>query len=345
MKVGRLPIRYPDVRGRRYLKSALVLSTAIAALALVPANAGAETLYNQICCGNEGTISQSFAAESKYSVQLADDFVIPSGETWSIQEVISVWVTNNADPEHPPSISVLIYGDNSNRPGSQLFNVESDVAPKVLNPEEGDVSEFEVPVSVPTLGAGRYWLSLQAHGSKATNGEWFWGDIVTQNGSPAVLRNPGDGFETGCTEWTARELCSQGLEPEPDQSFILRGARTVTAPPPQPPSPAQPQTGANPSNSIAFSGSPKAGKGGGPATIDVQVPGPGTVTATGDGVKQFRVVVSKAGEVKIRVRLNSAGKKKLKSAKGHKLKVNVKVTFTPTGGEPKVVTKKVTFQT
>jgi hypothetical protein len=327
----------------RYVKSALGLSTALAALAFVPASADAETLYNQICCGNEGTLSQSFAAESKYSVQLADDFVIPSGETWSIEEVISVWTTNNADPEHPPSISVLIYGDNSTRPGSQLFNVESNVAPKLLNPEEGDVSEFEVPVSVPTLGPGRYWLSLQAHGSKATNGEWFWGDIATQNGPPAVLRNPGDGFETGCTEWTARELCSQGLEPEPDQSFILRGSRTVTPPPPPPPQP-QPQAEPKPSNSIVLSGSPKPGKRGGPAIIDVQVPGPGIVTATGDGVKQFRVVVSKAGEVKIKVRLKSAGKKKLKSAKGHKLKVNVKVTFTPTGGEPKVVKKKVTFE-
>ena len=332
--------------GRRHLSLAVMLGVGLAWLAAFPAGAGAETLYNQICCGNEGTISQSFpVGESKYSVQLADDFVVPSGETWSIEEVISVWVTENADPEHPPSISVFIYGDNSSRPGSQLFNVESSVAPVVLNPEEGDVSEFEVPVSgVPALGPGRYWLSLQVHGSKATNGEWFWGDTATENGLPAVLRNPGDGYETGCTDWTARELCSQGLEPEPDQSFILRGTRTVTPPPPPP----QPQPQAEPkppSNSIVFSGSPKPGKGGGPATIEVQVPGPGVVTATGRGVKQFRVVVTKAGKVKIKVKLNSKGKKKLKGSKAHRVKVNVKVTFTPTGGEPKVVKKKVTFKT
>jgi hypothetical protein len=331
---------------------ALIRWAAITAALLfaAPAVASGETLYNQICCGNEGTISQSFPAESsdaKYTIQLADDFSVPPGETWSIDEAISVWVTNNADLGNlPPKIGIFIYADNGiDLPGSQLFGVESTVAPRVLNEEtEGDIFEYEIPLSdVPTLGTGTYWLSLQVHGAKATNGEWFWGDNTSQFGAPAALRNPGDGYGTGCTNWDARITCDPSGAAEPDQSFILRGTRTVTPPPP-PPSQPQPQTEQPPAGSIDLVGQPKPGKNGGPATIEVKLPGPGTVVATGKGIKRVKVHVTKAGKVKVKVKLSPSGKRKLKHSKSHKVKVRVKITFTPTGGDPSTVTKTVTFK-
>jgi hypothetical protein len=48
--------------------------------------------------------------------------------------------------------------------------------------------------------------------------------------------------------------------------------------------------------------------------------------------------------VTVRVKLSRAGKKKLREAKDHRVKVKVKVNFTPTGGEPQTVFKIVTFK-
>ncbi len=96
----------------------------------------------------------------------------------------------------------------------------------------------------------------------------------------------------------------------------------------------------------------------GTATITVNVPGPG-VLAMNDGtvkaklvtaakkkskkkalIKAVKKTVTKAGNVKLTVRPTKAGLKKFKHGK---LKVKLRITFTPTGGAAKTQFKKVTL--
>lgn len=78
--------------------------------------------------------------------------------------------------------------------------------------------------------------------------------------------------------------------------------------------------------------------------LKVTVPCPGRLVASGRWLKRVRKRVRAAGTVTLRLRLTSAGRDALEDSKSHKLKVKVKVTFTPTGSRPGAKTKKITFR-
>jgi hypothetical protein len=104
----------------------------------------------------------------------------------------------------------------------------------------------------------------------------------------------------------------------------------------------------SPSNAFSF-GKLKRNTHNGTATLTVDVPGPGKLTLSGKGVFPQRPIasrlgtraraVSTAGPVKLTVKATGKAKKKLR--KTGKAKVNVKVTFTPTGGSPASKSKTV----
>ncbi len=135
-------------------------------------------------------------------------------------------------------------------------------------------------------------------------------------------------------------------------------------PPPGPPAPPPPPP-ATPSNAFSVGSSITFGANG-TATVTVVVPGPGVVTAS-DGatagastraqiaqkkkkkkakrkalIARTRVVATKAGPVKVKIRPSKAGKKALRR-KG-RLRVKVKLTYTPTGGTARSTTKRVTLK-
>ena len=59
-------------------------------------------------------------------------------------------------------------------------------------------------------------------------------------------------------------------------------------------------------------------------------------------IARTRVVATKAGPVKVKIRPSKAGKKALRR-KG-RLRVKVKLTYTPTGGTARSTTKRVTLK-
>jgi hypothetical protein len=83
----------------------------------------------------------------------------------------------------------------------------------------------------------------------------------------------------------------------------------------------------------------------GTATITVNVPNPGELTGSGKGVKAAsasRAVMSKsvaAGQAKLLIK--ATGKKKRKLNETGKVKLNVAITYTPTGGSPNTQSVKV----
>jgi len=120
-----------------------------------------------------------------------------------------------------------------------------------------------------------------------------------------------------------------------------------------------------PSNQFTFSGAPIFGAGS--TTLIIVVPGPGQISVTPSGagaasiaakgkkkggkgkkkakpalIKKTTVKVGKAGPVKVKIKPTKAGKKIIK--KKGRLSTKVDITFTPTGGKARTVTKKVTIK-
>lgn len=75
----------------------------------------------------------------------------------------------------------------------------------------------------------------------------------------------------------------------------------------------------------------------------VKVPGAGSVTAVGNDIEPANDSIIAAGTVDLKLKLTKAAKAAIKKAKGHKLKVKLKITFTPTGVTPASTTTTVTF--
>lgn len=320
---------------------ALAAAVICAIAAFLPATAGAETLDDQLCCGEFSIQSQELAASSDENMAVADDFTVPPGQTWSIAEVVSVWLAKGSDLANLPDLNAFVYADAGSRPGTALFTgLGLPVEPTVLD-EAKEIFAYEVPLAgMPTLGPGRYWISLQARGDTPTYGSWFWLD-VPQHGLGAVLRNPGDGFETGCVEWMSRIGCVLEGAAEPDQSFRLLGSKTVVTQPPSETPGATPT--ADPRKpKVVVHGRAKP-SGGGTAAISVSVSGPGVVSVSGRGVKALRVHVSRARKVHLTLRLNASGKRALRRSKSGRLGVKLRIAFTPRGGKAVTTTKQVTF--
>jgi hypothetical protein len=82
----------------------------------------------------------------------------------------------------------------------------------------------------------------------------------------------------------------------------------------------------------------------GVVTIRVKVSSGGTFTATADLMKTAKATGKSAGSFTLKLELNAEGMAELKKAKGKQLRIKVKFTFSPTGGEPRTKRKKIIFR-
>ena len=175
----------------------------------------AVTLYDQLNNpGTSSTSSQEFPDVPTYTDFAADDFIVPSGQTWNVTEVDAQGVYFNG-PGPADNFNVFFYQNNSGVPGTQVYSA---TAQSYVN----NSGVFQVTLTAPAvLPSGEYWLSVQAHMSDSPNGQWGWTDRAVQANSPAVWQNPGGGFGV-CPTWAARTTCV-GDAPAPDQMFRLIG--------------------------------------------------------------------------------------------------------------------------
>lgn len=162
-------------------------------------------------------VSQNFEAKKDaYDANAADDFQIPSGETWKIKIVSVEGVYFNGSG---PAVSetVTFYKNAGGLPGAVI---------KAYSGVEGTdrAGSFKIRL-VPALNLtkGRYWVSVQANMDFSAGGEWGWANDFPQALSPAAWENPGDGFATGCTTYAVESSCIAGSGP--DHFFQLRGSK------------------------------------------------------------------------------------------------------------------------
>jgi hypothetical protein len=180
-------------------------------------------LYDQL--DNPGTfsfVSQEFPDLPEFTAFLADDLVVPGGESWQITEVDAQGVYFNG-PGPANNFNVLFYQDSGGLPGPNVYT-------RTAQPYVNSGGLFEVALTVPvTLTPGTYWVSVQAHMIADPNGQWGWTDRTVQANSPATWQNPGGGFGV-CPTWDLRTTCI-GDPAAPDQMFRLVG---TVGPPPTP---------------------------------------------------------------------------------------------------------------
>lgn len=170
--------------------------------------------------GAGGISSQNFeAANNAFDNAAADDFQVPAGLAWTVNEVFVPGVYFGG-PGPAASVDVNFYADSGGLPGA----VECTAAGVVPTDSAGS---FNIALPAPcVLPEGAHWVSVVANQDFTPFGQWGWTERTVQSFSPSAWQNPGGGFGTPCTAWGARfGLCAVGLDP--DLAFTLFGTTST----------------------------------------------------------------------------------------------------------------------
>ena len=161
------------------------------------------------------TLSATFTDFPTFSSDLADDFVVPAGQTWNVQSIDADGVYfNGAGPA--TSWNVFIYTNSGSLPGHAGLQHVKPAS------HAGGHDLYGKPGPAAVLAAGTYWIEIQANMTFGTQGEWGWTDRTVLSNSPAALQNPGGGF--GCLH--DLDAKAGGCIPTaggPDQVYRLNG--------------------------------------------------------------------------------------------------------------------------
>src|ERR1700686_2204875 len=173
-------------------------------------------LYDQYNnASTSATLSATFTDFPTFSSDLADDFVVPAGQTWNVQSIDADGVYfNGAGPA--TSWNVFIYANSAGLPGMQIFSATNQSVTVVG-------TTYTVALPVPAvLTAGTYWVEIQANMTFGTQGEWGWTDRTVQSNNPAAFQNPGGGLGV-CPTWMPKLADCVPTAGGPDQVYRLNG--------------------------------------------------------------------------------------------------------------------------
>ena len=135
-----------------------------------------------------GIVSADRPDDPTLSAETADNFVVPSGQTWTVTEV------DIRSPDgflSPTSFAVTFYvDDGSGLPGTQVYTASGLTV--TGNPD------YVITLTTPAvLAAGTYWVSAVG---TITGGNWYWeGRSITNNtvNKEPQWRHPGNELTTG----------------------------------------------------------------------------------------------------------------------------------------------------
>ena len=167
----------------------------------------ATVLYNQTANpSGDGDVSQKLEIKADDD-QIADDFTVPSGKTWTVSQIVAVGLYGlTTTSARADSENVFLYkATAAGLPGLKIMQLNN-----VKGKDTNGTFALTLPKPV-ALKAGTYFVSVQANMNYETQGVWNW--EVTNAGTKAkgfsgVIRNPGNGLSTGCTKWTAINSCT-----------------------------------------------------------------------------------------------------------------------------------------
>jgi hypothetical protein len=186
-----------------------------------------DLLYDQFDnFDNNGVNSQQYAPPMEpASNQAADDFPVPDGAIWSVNQVD---VQGIIDPviARPDGFNVFFYTSVVSGtyavPDTPVYTATTLAYTYVLP------NDYSIPLPTPAnLGGGQaYFVSVQAvlrflRQNAPLDNLWYWGNRSVTAGSGAVFRAPGGGGP-GCAQWERRTFCQDDVN-NPDEVFRLFG--------------------------------------------------------------------------------------------------------------------------
>jgi hypothetical protein len=188
---------------------------------------GGAVLYSQLdASSGNGAPDQLFeAVYAAYNTEGADDFVV-SGGPWAVGGLNTPGIGGNSI-----HVNVTFYADAGGSPDAAAIAGCEYLGVTDYTDAAGDLSINLSPSC--SLANGTYWVAQEVRQDFLTSGQHFWGNRNVQTGNQSVWRNPGNGFGTGCTDWTPQTVCGVGGGASPDFLFELTegagpGPTTVT---------------------------------------------------------------------------------------------------------------------
>ncbi len=149
-------------------------------------------------------------------LQSADDFIVPNGSQWTINNIVASGGANN----NPllTTATVVIYENNNGLPGATVY--DSGALALSSAPTNTNLS-IDLPEPVQ-LESGTYWLSVYANLDFSPNAtQWFWLTQAGLIGNESLFRDTADLFGTGAIDWTNKSQVFGGLQE--DQIFQIFG--------------------------------------------------------------------------------------------------------------------------
>ena len=151
----------------------------------------------------DGLYSQRFQADlAAYNTRAADDFVVPAGQAWLIKR-LDIPGRYAIGTEPLRRANVIIFSDNAGRPDRRLTD-------QLVRTKDDGAARLSISLNEPVLlQPGRYWLSVQGR-ADLVNGvgvHWMWKLRSSFSGAVGQWENPGNGWATGCVEFTPVNAC------------------------------------------------------------------------------------------------------------------------------------------
>jgi len=216
--------------GYAFLASAAVIAFATGAQAhsvVRPHRAALSVLWNQNSPDSNNISSQNYTsgAFTDDDSAGADDFVVPKGEVWTIEEAD----VSGVDSYYPvSSMTITFYKNQEGRNGSidMPGKVVKHAAYSAVECTESGAGNYACMLpgggskgtKYPRFKAGHYWVSVVANGNYIFSWSWSENGIIT--GDAAEWENPGGGLGTGCATWNTLSGCGGAAG---DFAFDLQG--------------------------------------------------------------------------------------------------------------------------
>jgi hypothetical protein len=184
-----------------------------------------QTLVDQsTLCTGIGEPSQFFTdfGPGGQGTDVADDFGVPSGEQWTLGGVSVEGTFIGSGPL--TSANVFVWSDSGGLPGAVVSGCSF-----LSQAPVGGLSDPDIEVNLPgtcVLGAGTYWIEVQAVMPFTPNGQWFWRRNTGTFGAEFAFFDEFDLFGIGCTTWASDSSCFDQAVTE--LCFTVSGAKAST---------------------------------------------------------------------------------------------------------------------
>jgi hypothetical protein len=165
---------------------------------------GGVVLYTQLDdpSGSAWTDQDFEAIYAAYSSEGADDFVVGDAAGWDLTTLNTPGLQSGGGS--PSFVNHFFYADGGGVPGAVLADCDFPGNASFTH-NLGDIAADVTGCHTP---AGSTWFSQSVRQDFVPFGQHYWATRLTAANTPAVFRNPGNGFGSGCLDWApANSVC------------------------------------------------------------------------------------------------------------------------------------------